>query len=48
MKHLTLESVSGAMLGNGISFKDVYYPDLIDCVEEPKMVDTEKELRLNP
>jgi NAD-dependent DNA ligase len=34
MKHLTLESVAEAMLGNGGSFKDVYYPDLIDCVDE--------------
>lgn len=34
MKHLTLESVAETMLGNGLSFKDVYYPDLIDCVDE--------------
>lgn len=34
MKHLTLENVAEAMLGNGGSFKDIYYPDLIDCIGE--------------
>ena len=34
MIRLTLENVAEAMLGNGGSFKDIYYPDLIDCVGE--------------
>ena len=36
MKRLTLESIAEAMLGNGGSFKDIYYPDLIDCLDELK------------
>ena len=31
---LTLENVAEAMLGNGLSFKDVYYPELQDCVDD--------------
>ena len=34
MIRLTLESVAETMLGKGISFKDTYYPDLIDCMGE--------------
>jgi NAD-dependent DNA ligase len=36
MKHLTLESVAEAMLGNGLCFKDTYYPELTDCLGELK------------
>jgi len=34
MKRLTLESIAETILGNGLCFKDVYYPELTDCVDE--------------
>lgn len=34
MIRLTLENVAEAMLGDGLSFKDVYYPELQDCLDD--------------
>ena len=36
MKRLTLESIAETILGNGLCFKDTYYPELIDCLGELK------------
>ena len=36
MKRLTLDSIAETILGNGLCFKDIYYPELIDCLEELK------------
>lgn len=36
MKRLTLESIAETILGNGLCFKDTYYPELTDCLGELK------------